>query len=163
MDPILQVLLSWQFMLFSLAVAVVVFVIRTITDSILELKSLPTVSKNSKYWREIVLPILPILIGVGFGIFITSFPYPNGLTMLGGRVIFGLVAGAVSTTLYRVIKSLLTQKISSVVQTVQSAVNTTTVVQTPDTTTTTSSQVQVNSSATGDNIDPSKLPNRGQQ
>jgi hypothetical protein len=167
LDPILQTLLSWQFMLFSLAIATVVWVIRTIVEYILDSPTLPRVNSKMKAWREIILPLLPIFVGTVFAFFITSFPYPNGLTSASSRIIFGLVAGSVSGILYRVLNSILASKITSVIQDVQAALpavntTTTTIVQTPASTTT--QQIQVNSvPASGDNIPQDQLPNRGQQ
>jgi len=42
------------------------------------------------------------------------FPYPNGLTGGENRGIFGLVAGLLSTLLYRVVNALLAQKVDAV-------------------------------------------------
>ena len=111
MDPILQVLLSWQFMLFGLAIAAVVYVFRTIADYFISLKMDP---KKIKIWNELILPIFPVFLGVLVSDLLTTFPYPNGLTSRGDRVIFGLVAGLFSTLMYRVIKALLVQKIDGV-------------------------------------------------
>lgn len=120
MDPILQVLLSWQFVLFGLAVAFVMYVFRIVVEyfaTILK-KDLST----SKLWNELVLPIAPILLGMLGAICVKTFPYPgftpdvHGIVARGDRIIFGLVAGGFSTIMYRVIKSLLYQKIVTVAQ-----------------------------------------------
>lgn len=114
MDPILQVLLSWQFVLFSLAVAAVMYVIRIIVEFIfIEFKIDP---KKPQWWNDLVMPILPVVIGCLGAIGVTSFPYPDGLTTKGARIVFGLVAGLLSTLLYRVFKALLYQKIQDLVQ-----------------------------------------------
>lgn len=120
MDPILQVLLSWQFVLFGLAVAMVMYVFRLIIEYF------ATVLKKdlsaSKLWNELVLPVAPILFGVLAAILVKNFPYPgftpdaHGIVARGDRIIFGLVAGGFSTVMYRVIKSLLYQKIVTVAQ-----------------------------------------------
>jgi hypothetical protein len=120
MDPILQVLLSWQFVLFGLAVSAVLYVFRLIVEYF------ATVFKQdlsaSKLWNNLILPIAPILFGVIAGLLLKKFPYPgfvadaNGVILRGDRIIFGLVAGSLSTVMYRVIKSLLYQKLVSVAQ-----------------------------------------------
>ena len=115
MDPILQVLLSWQFILFGLAVAAGVFVIRRIVEYFISLKTDP---KNVKLWNDLVLPILPVVLGPASAVFISAFPYPDGLTTKPSRFIFGLVAGLLSGLIYRVFKSLLQQKIDGVAQAV---------------------------------------------
>lgn len=120
MDPILQVLLSWQFVLFGLAVAMIMYVIRIVAEYIAEV-----LHKNlgsSKLWNELILPITPILLGLIGAILLKTFPYPGftpdaaGHFARGDRMIFGLVAGGFSTIMYRVIKSLLYQKIVSAAQ-----------------------------------------------
>lgn len=119
MDPILQVLLSWQFVLFSLAVAAVMYVIRIVVEFILvEIKIDP---KKPQWWNDLVMPILPVIIGCFAAVNFTSFPYPDGLTTKGDRIVFGLVAGLLSTLLYRVFKALLYQKIQSLVQSLPGA------------------------------------------
>jgi glucan phosphoethanolaminetransferase (alkaline phosphatase superfamily) len=152
MDPILQVLLSWQFVLFGLAVAAVMYVIRLIVEYIASVlkKDLST----SNLWNNLLLPILPVFFGVAAAIVLKKFPYPgftpdiHGVVARGDRIIFGLVAGLFSTVMYRVIKSLLYQKLTSAVQ------NLTPTVVAPGTTTTittTTGQIPLN-----------QLPPRGQ-
>jgi hypothetical protein len=121
MDPILQVLFSWQFVLFSLAVATVVYVFRVIIEYIISswFKIDP---KKPQWWNDLILPIAPVVTGVLGGMFFKSFPYPNGLTTQGDRIVFGLVAGLLSTLVYRVFKSLLYQKIQGIVQLLPGAV-----------------------------------------
>jgi hypothetical protein len=120
MDPILQVLLSWQFVLFSLAVAAVMYVFRIVVEYIFSFFKVDP--KNPKWWNDLVLPILPVFIGAFGALHFQSFPYPDGLTTHGDRLIFGLVAGLLSTLLYRVFKALLYQKIQGLVQALPGAV-----------------------------------------
>lgn len=108
MDPILEMFFSWQFIVFSLAVAAVIFVIRTVVEYFVQ-KSKPAVKK---LWHDLFLPILPVFVGGFIGHFFKSYPYPNDLTSDGNRIVFGVVAGLLSGLLYRVIKSLIMQKIS---------------------------------------------------
>jgi len=115
MDPILQVLLSWQFMLFGLAVAMVVYVLRTVVEYLASSANFDL--SKSKFWNDLVLPIIPILLGVVGAWMLTKFPYPGftpnaqGIVARGDRLIFGLVTGGFSTVMYRVIKAILFQKI----------------------------------------------------
>jgi phosphoglycerol transferase MdoB-like AlkP superfamily enzyme len=111
MDPILTILLSWQFILFGLAVAGIVYVVRILVEYFLQLAKKDP--KTSKFWSELVLPILPVVLGAVAAVKFKSFPYPDGLVTRGDRIIFGLVAGLLSTLLYRVVKGLLSAKESS--------------------------------------------------
>lgn len=113
MEPILQMLLSWQFIVFGLAIAALIFVIRQFIEyAISNWIKLSKKSKLLKLWNNLFLPILPVLLGALSGFLVKTYPYPNGLSTTGGRVVFGLVAGLMSGLLYRVIKSLLFQKVT---------------------------------------------------
>lgn len=125
MDPILAVLLSWQFVLFGLAIATVMYVLRIVVEygATLVKKSLA----NSQLWNDLLLPILPVIIGALASYVLKVFPYPGfpagpgGVIPTGDRLIFGLVAGLLSGLMYRVIKSLLYQKIVDMAQGLQGA------------------------------------------
>ncbi len=110
MDTILQTLLSWQFLIFGTAVAAIMFVIRKIIEY--AIVNWTPLSKESKLWNDLILPILPVIIGSCGALLFKTYPYPDGLTTSGGRFIFGLVAGLLSTLIYRVTKAMINQKIS---------------------------------------------------
>lgn len=114
MDTIFQAVLSWQFILFALSIAALTFVVRSVVEYCLDNPKIPTgsVTKQSKLWTELLLPILPVVSGAVIGFFATAYPFPDGLTTSSGRVAFGLVAGLLSGLLYRVIKGTLISKIS---------------------------------------------------
>lgn len=161
MDPILQVLLSWQFMLFGLAVAMVVYVLRLIVEYIAS--SLKFDLSKSKFWNDLLLPIIPIALGLVGAWVLTTFPYPGftpnaqGVVARGDRLIFGLVSGGFSTVMYRVIKALLYQKL---VDTAQNLTGTTTTTVTGTTTTTVAPQPPVPQPL--EQIPAEHLPSRGQ-
>lgn len=114
MDSILETLLSWQFIVFGLAVVAALFVFRKLFEYVLDIYfKVDKKSKLYKLWSELLLPILPMLLGSGGALLITSFPYPNNLTSAGSRFVFGLVAGLMSGLFYRVIKSVINSKLSS--------------------------------------------------
>jgi hypothetical protein len=120
MDPILQVLVSWQFITFGLAVAAMVYVLRLIIEYVFSVLKKDLTQSN--FWNKLVLPLAPIVFGVTAAILITKFPYPgftpdaHGVVVRGDRIIFGLVAGSLSTILQNVVTSLLGQKITSTIQ-----------------------------------------------
>jgi len=114
MDPILNTLLSWQFIVFGLAVASALFVFRRVIEYFLDIYfKLDKQSKLYKLWSDLILPILPMVLGAVGALSISSFPYPNDLTTTGSRFVFGLVAGLMSGLFYRVIKSLVNSKLAS--------------------------------------------------
>jgi len=149
MDPILQVLLSWQFIFFGLAVATVMYVFRLIVEYLASVfkKDLST----SHLWNNLVLPVMPIVLGVVAAILLKKFPYPGftadatGVVLRGDRIIFGLVAGTFSTLMYRVIKSLFYQKLVSVAQGLRGPTN-----------------PNVDENVTTEQIAAEHLPSRGQ-
>lgn len=114
MDTILQAFLSWQFLAFALAIGAVVFVIRQLVEFWMAnwwpLKQWSAANKDSKVWRGLVLPILPILLGQGAALLLHNYPYPEGFSTTGGRVVFGLVAGFTSGLFVRLYKSFLASK-----------------------------------------------------
>lgn len=112
MDPILQILLNWQFVTFGLAISAIIFVVRKVLEYLME--TFTNLEKENKLWNDLILPILPVFLGALGGWLITGFPYPTGVSDVGSRVIWGLGAGLLSGLMYRVFKALLIQKIQAV-------------------------------------------------
>jgi len=111
MDTIFQALFSWQFLLFCLAISAVIFVVRKVSEYVLT--NWNVTAKESKLWRELILPILPIFIGPTVAFFAEQYPYPfpaGSASSYSARLAFGLVSGLLSGLLYRVLKSLLNYK-----------------------------------------------------
>ena len=113
MDAVLQALLSWQFVLFCLAISAIVFVVRKFVEYAME--NWASVAKESKLWKELILPILPIMLGTVCALLAKRYPYPDGLTTISARMAFGLVAGLLSGLVYRVVKGTLTSKLSGLI------------------------------------------------
>jgi hypothetical protein len=105
MDTGLSALFSWQFLLFALGIAVLVWFVRTI----LEYYSPSILSK--KFYNDLVLPLSPTVLGGVVALFATKYAYPDGLSSTIGRFFFGVVAGTLSSTVYRVVKAMAKQKI----------------------------------------------------
>ena len=120
MDPI-QVLWSWQLITFSLSVVAMVFVLKTVCEYTISAIT-KTDPQNSKIWNDMILPILPILMGMIGGFLFIGFPYPDGLVSPSGRFIFGSVSGLLSTTVYRYIKAAIAAKSSSLGSTVSATI-----------------------------------------
>lgn len=167
MDPILQVLLSWQFILFGLAVSAVMYIIRQIAEYLSEVAHKDLAS--SKFWTELVLPLAPIILGVVGAIMLKNFPYPgftpdaHGVFARGDRIIFGLVTGSLSTLMYRVIKSLLYQKLVSVAQGLNPSTTPTVTINTAPTAPNTTAPVSMGApQVPTEQIPAEHLPSRGQ-
>lgn len=116
MEQIFQNLFTWQLILFCLGIAAITYVIRYIVEYILDKPQVPA-SKQSKIWRDLFLPIIPVIIGALVGYLISSYPYPEGISSGGARVMFGLVAGLFSELVYRVVKGLFKEQIEKLKKT----------------------------------------------
>jgi hypothetical protein len=107
MDAVFYALFSWQFLLFCLGIAAVTFVVRKVVEYfILDNPKMPG-TRASKLWRELLLPIGPVVGGALVGLVAAKYPYPEGINSISGRVIFGLVAGLLSGLVYRVLTGML--------------------------------------------------------
>lgn len=116
MDTILQALLSWQFLFFCLAIGAVVFVIRLLVEYWMQnwwpLKQWSAANKESKVWRSLILPILPISLGLLGALVAKQYPYPEGITSTSARMAFGLVGGFTSSLIVRLYVAFLSSKVS---------------------------------------------------
>lgn len=119
MDNILEHVLNWKFalsfVLLALAIAALTFVLRKVIEFALDSSKIPTgnMSKTSRVWTEVVLPISPIVLGGLIGLVATMYPFPEGLTTTSARVLFGLVAGFLSGLVYRLVKRVLVNKLTA--------------------------------------------------
>lgn len=116
MDTILQAFLNWQFLFLCIAIGAIVFVIRQVVEYAMEnwwpLKGWAAANSNAKIWRELMLPILPIVMGPTITFFATGYAYPDNFTENSSRIIFGLVAGFSSGLIVKLYNSFLSSKIS---------------------------------------------------
>jgi hypothetical protein len=112
MDSIIQKLLSWEFLVFCLAVFSITFVIRKFIDYAVD--HVRSLKKFHNFTMEVLMPTIPVFVGGILAWTVDNYPYPEGLDSVGGRVFFGMVAGMFSGLVYRIVKSFLTKSISSI-------------------------------------------------
>jgi len=67
-------------------------------------KSWPAVAAKT-FWKDVLLPLLPIALGAGFAVVMYKFPFLDKLPSPGTRAFYGCVAGGCSATLYRILKA----------------------------------------------------------
>ena len=119
MDNILLSIFTWQMVLYSLGITGVVFVIRKIVDFIFHLEITGTEKPVWKLlfhiWDELLIQILPILVGTLGALLIKQFAYPTGIALIWSRLEFGVVAGLFSGFIYKLAKSFITSKFSALV------------------------------------------------
>jgi hypothetical protein len=70
----------------------------------------PRLDEKGTLWSELVLPILPIVLGGLFAVVMHKFPFLDKLPSWGTRAFYGCVAGGGSGVLYRVIRVVLKKK-----------------------------------------------------
>lgn len=113
MDNALNALFSWQFLLFALGIAGLIWLLRTVVEYFVA-----NVSTN-KLWNKLILPIAPPLFGAAVGFAAKMYPFPGGLTSLSARLMFGLVAGMFSGLSYQVVNGMLKERIQAYIAGVQ--------------------------------------------
>ena len=127
MDTVIHGFLSLQFLFFCLAIGAVIFVVRQVVEYGMEnwwpLKQWNAANKDAKLWRGLILPILPILLGQVGALLVKGYPYPEGFSSTGGRVVFGLVAGFTSGLVVRLFRSFLSDKVSEFKNNIQYRMN----------------------------------------
>lgn len=107
MNEFLSIFITWQFLVLCIGIAAITFVLRTIIEfAVLDNPHMPG-SRASSFWRDVVLVILPIILGMIFAVVGKSFPYPEVLSESYSKFLFSASAGLLSPTLYRVIRALL--------------------------------------------------------
>jgi hypothetical protein len=112
MNEFLAVFLTWQFLVLCVGIAAITFVIRTLVEYfILNNPKMPG-NSSSRFWRDVALVILPILLGIVFPLIGRDFPYPLAIVDSSSKFLFSSSAGLLSPTLYRVIKALLWKNVS---------------------------------------------------
>ena len=105
----LSILFSWQTVILALGVNAIVFVVRRVVIAILTTWDL----EKSRWWRNLTMPILPILCGGIITSLAVALPYPDGIVSFSGRLMYGIVAGFLSSWIYRLVKKVFKQKLSS--------------------------------------------------
>lgn len=109
----MESILTWSTLLFSLCVFIVTYLIRTSMELLF-----PTLSKKTPLnsaqlvWEEVVLLVLPVLLGVGLVVALPQWPFPAALTDSRSRMVYGAVCGFFSTWSYRLARTVLTTQFS---------------------------------------------------
>lgn len=126
MEEMFLAFLSWQFLFFCIAIGAVVFVLRSLIEFAMAnwwpLKQWSAAHKGATLWTELILPVMPIVIGQMMALLITLYPYPEGFTSAGGRFLFGLVAGFSSGLIVRIYNSFLSGKVIALTEKVTTLV-----------------------------------------
>jgi H+/Cl- antiporter ClcA len=106
-----EAILTWQVGVFALAVFIVTHFVKKLIEAVV-----PAVRKDTplttaqRVWELVVLPSLPVLVGVLVGVMAKSWPWPPGITTPGARAVLGVVVGFFSTWFYRILKAIIQEK-----------------------------------------------------
>lgn len=111
MDSILQAFLSLSFIFLALCISAITFIIRKIVEYLLETHTVNGL--ESKLWKGLVLPILPLIIGSLAALF-KNYIYPTGFGSASGRFVFGIVAGMFAGLVYKMVNEMMGEKIRAI-------------------------------------------------
>lgn len=103
---LVEVFISKEFIFLSLGIWALTLVFRKITEFVLDNPKVPA-SKTSKIWTDLILPLLPLIVGLVFGLFVAKYAYPENMNSVSSRIVFSVVAGMFSGLIFRIVKSLL--------------------------------------------------------
>ena len=160
MDTMLTTLFGWQFLFFCIGLAAITQTIKKIVEYVMY--SNKTIAKENTLWANLILPILPTLLGITCAALAKRYPFPDDIHSLSGRMAFGLVAGVLSGLVYRVMKSFLINKITGYQQTItvpasNTMTSTTTISSAPATTVTPATSVVTVVGSPDAPVDPEEL------
>lgn len=119
MDEAISNFLQYGTLILACAVYIITFLIRRITET-----AIPSIKKQadandpklsyktafSRWWNEVILYVLPIIVGCLFGLVKAPFMFGDDVKTVSGRIIVGGVIGWLSSFLYKVVKKLLVSK-----------------------------------------------------
>lgn len=105
LDSVFQAFINMQTVIVCLAVYLMTFVIRKVVEGFWK------GAKANHYWREVWLPIGPIVNGGLIGLMAKTFVWPAVIgTSLSGRIMYGAICGVFSALLYARVRSFISNK-----------------------------------------------------
>lgn len=105
LDEVAKAFLNAQTVLICLAIYLMTYVIRKIVEGFW------VGAKANRLWREVWLPIGPIVNGGLIGLMAKTFVWPEIVgTSLSGRIMYGAICGVFSALLYSRVRSFISSK-----------------------------------------------------
>lgn len=101
MDNAISALLSVNFVFFCLMIAGITWILRNLAEHLFRKYN---VAEHS-IWREVILPGLPVVLGMLVALFATKYPYGMPVAYVSFRVVYGTAAGLLSATVFRAIRA----------------------------------------------------------
>ena len=104
-------ILTWQTGLFALGIFVFSLFIRRGLEAVFPtLRKDTPLSRWQLVWEKLVLPSVPVVVGMLLAVCVKSYPYPELLSTAGSRAIYGAVCGFFSSWAYKVLKAALVER-----------------------------------------------------
>lgn len=105
LDQVAKAFLNAQTILICLAIYLMTYVIRKVVEGVW------VGAKKHRLWREVWLPIGPIVNGGLIGLMAKTFVWPEIVgTSLSGRIMYGAICGVFSALLYSRVRSFIASK-----------------------------------------------------
>jgi len=97
--------LSWQTLLFTVGIFIFSFFIRRTLEAVFpSLRKDTPDTTGSRIWQMVLLPMLPVAVGMLTAGLVKRWPFPPSIDHLESRVIYGAVCGFFSSWSYRIAK-----------------------------------------------------------
>lgn len=91
-----EALFTVNFLVFCLAIAGITEICnRLIIFFILDNPKFTT-TRTSKFWKNVISPSIPVLIGILIALFSGDYAFPKETSMFNGRIMLAIVGGLVS-------------------------------------------------------------------
>jgi hypothetical protein len=98
-------IVTWPVVLFCIGLSIITQVVKKVVERQIDAEKRP---KTYWWWREVVLPIIPSILGATLTLTFKEYPLPTILSASKGlRIFFGMGAGMASGTVYQVMKKAL--------------------------------------------------------
>ena len=107
----MEAILTWQVGVFALAVFILTHFLRKMLEALF-----PSIRKDTplttwqRVWDLVLLPSLPVFVGVLLGVLVKTWPWPPGIATPGARALLGAVVGFFSTWFYRILKAVIQER-----------------------------------------------------
>lgn len=106
MTDIFTDLFSFDMVAFCLAIFALVWIFRKGVEL-----TFPKII-NIIYWRELIIPSAPLILGGVGAALLSKYPYPETFgASAGSRAVFGICAGFISGWVYQIIKKIFLDKL----------------------------------------------------
>lgn len=119
MDEILGQVLNLGTLVLAMTVVIITFFVKRIVET-----AAPSIKKQAdenspqatyktqlaRWWNEVILHLIPELLGAIIGIFPNEFLYGTTVKTMSGRMFYGIVTAWFSSSLYKIVRKAIAAK-----------------------------------------------------